>query len=106
VLDYFGVGSPGASLRTVIEGGHEEADAVAVSEALVPQACIRDARWRLVFRGRYGDEDDVAAAIRAAPLDARHFALYDVAADPGQGVDALARAPGEAERLRARLLAR
>jgi arylsulfatase A-like enzyme len=82
-------GLRGRDLRDVVAGTAPTRDAV-FSEGVMDMIAVRTATHRLVYHHAPLADPGYADTLAAAPLDATHFTLYDLAADPGETTDRVA----------------
>lgn len=78
-------GSGGRDLRAVARG--ESATDAVFAEGVMDMVTVRTATHRLVYRDAPLESADYVATLGAEPLDGPRFALYDLAADPGETTD-------------------
>lgn len=81
------------------------APAVVIQEGVLPMMAVRSASHRLVVEGLPLHSGLLGLLLRAAPIRAPWFRLYDLRSDPGERVDVLESQREVALELRAALLA-
>jgi arylsulfatase A-like enzyme len=78
--------------------------AVVIQEGVLPMMAVRSATHRLVVNGLPLDSPLLPLMVRAAPIEAPTFQLFDLRADPGEQTNVLSAQPAVALQLRQSLL--
>jgi arylsulfatase A-like enzyme len=97
-------GLGGRALQDVVTGKAPALDAV-FEEGVMDMVSVRTPEWRLVYPNVPLATPSYADQMAAAPIDAAHFVLYDLAADPHEQTNVVNLHADIAGRLRDRLVA-